>query len=156
LATEKRASHLKALDRGDEVDWEFLTGDAMSIKALAAEVGMGYAYDAEQDQYAHPAVLVFLSPQGKIARYVYGLTITPQDLKFGLIEAGEGRVGSTVDKFILSCFHYDSSTGRYGPFAFGMMRLGGFLFVLIIGSALLFYWRRERRLGGIKSEAISS
>ncbi|MCA9715473.1 MAG: SCO family protein [Myxococcales bacterium] len=155
LAKEKRASHLKALGRGDDVDWSFLTGDVINIRSLAAQVGMGYAYDSEQDQYAHPAVLVFLSPEGKIARYVYGLTTTPQDLKFGLMEASEGKVGTTVDRIILSCFHYDSSIGRYGPFAFGIMRLGGVLSVLVLGSVLLYYWRRERRQG-VKAEAISS
>ena len=155
LANDKRASHLKALGRGDNVDWSFLTGDTLNIKSLAAQVGMGYAYDSEQDQYAHPAVLVFVSPQGKIVRYVYGLTTTPQDLKFGLMEAGEGKIGTTVDRIILSCFHYDSSIGRYGPFACGIMRLGGVLSVLVLGSVLLYYWRRERRQS-VKAEAISS
>ncbi|HFE44231.1 MAG TPA: SCO family protein, partial [Nannocystis exedens] len=122
VASPKRDSHLKALGRGDDVGWAFLTGDALNIKLLAAQVGVGYAYDAEQDQYAHPAVIMFLAPDGKIVRYVYGLTYDPKDVKFGLIEASEGRVGDTIDRIILSCFHYDATLGRYGPFAFGLMR----------------------------------
>ena len=153
LAAQKRAGHIAALERGDDVDWAFLTGDAMSIKLLAAELGIGYAYDSEQDQYAHPAVLVFLSPDRMIARYVYGLTYQPQDLKFALVEAGDGKTGSTVDRLILSCFHYDSSLGRYGPFAFGIMRLGGLFIVAVLSTVLLYYWRRERRQGGVKAEA---
>ncbi len=147
LAGTKRANHLQALGRGDAVDWAFLTGDALNIRLLAAQLGIQYAYDPEQDQYAHPAVIVFASPEGKIARYIYGLSYASNDLKFGLIEASEGRVGTTLDRFILSCFHYDATLGRYGPFAFGLMRIAGALTVLLIGIALLFYWRRERRIG---------
>jgi protein SCO1/2 len=145
LAAQKRASHLEALGKGDDVDWAFLTGDAAQIRLLAAQVGIGYAYDSEQDQYAHPPVVMFLSPDGKIMRYVYGLVYEPRDLKFGLIEAGQGRVGSTVDKLILSCFHYDSSIGKYGPFAFGIMRIGGLLTVIGIGIFLAVSWRHDRR-----------
>jgi protein SCO1/2 len=145
LAANKRASHLEALGRGD-VDWNFLTGDAAQVMMLAAQLGVGYAYDAEQDQYAHPAVLMFISPEGKVARYLYGLEYNPNDLKFALMEAAEGRVGSPVDKLILSCFHYDATLGEYGPFAMGIMRLGGAGMVLIVGIPLIIVWRRERRL----------
>lgn len=145
LAAQKRASHLKSLDRGDDVDWAFLTGDALNVRLLAAQIGMSYTYDPEQDQYAHPAVVTFVSPEGKVARYVYGLTYAANDLKFGLMEASEGRVGSTLDRIILSCFHYDATLGRYGPFAFGLMRIAGLATVLLIGTALLVFWRRERR-----------
>lgn len=145
LAAQKRASHLEALGRGDDVDWAFLTGDALNVRLLAAQIGMSYTYDPEQDQYAHPAVITFVSPEGKVARYVYGLSYATNDLKFGLMEASEGRVGSTLDRIILSCFHYDASLGRYGPFAFGLMRIAGFVTVLLIGTALLLFWRRERR-----------
>ncbi len=155
LAAGKRSSHLKEYGRGEDVDWAFLTGDAVNVKLLASQIGMGYAYDKEQDQYAHPAVVAFLSPDGRIMRYVYGLTTVPNDLKFGLIEAGEGKIGTTVDRLILSCFHYDSSLGRYGPFAFGIMRLGAAFTLLVIGSVLLIYWRKERAQGRVKSEASS-
>ena len=144
LASSKRKGHLDALGRGDDVDWAFLTGDALSIRLLAAQLGIQYAYDPEQDQYAHPAVVVFASPEAKIVRYVYGLSYHQNDLKFGLIEASEGRVGSTLDRIILSCFHYDATLGRYGPFAFGLMRVAGAFTVLLIGTALLVLRRRER------------
>ncbi|NVB36521.1 SCO family protein [Pseudenhygromyxa sp. WMMC2535] len=144
IASGKRANHLEALGRG-EVDWNFLTGDALQVRMLAAQLGIGYAYDAEQDQYAHPAVLMFVSPEGKVARYLYGLEYEPGDVKFALMEAAEGRVGSPVDKLILSCFHYDATLGRYGPFAMGIMRLGGAIMILIVGIPLILVWRRERR-----------
>jgi protein SCO1/2 len=144
LAAQKRQTHLEALGQG-ELDWNFLTGDALQVRMLAAALGIGYAYDAEQDQYAHPAVLMFASPDGKVARYLYGLEYQPSDLKFALMEAADGRVGSPVDKLILSCFHYDASIGEYGPFAMGIMRLGGVAIVLIVGIPMAFIWRRERR-----------
>jgi protein SCO1/2 len=144
LAAQKRATHLEALGKGNDVDWAFLTGDAAQIHLLAAQLGIGYAYDKEQDQYAHPPVIMFMSPDGKIARYVYGLMYEPRDLKFGIIEAAEGRVGSPMDKLILSCFHYDASIGKYGPFAFGVMRIGGVLTVIGLGFFVGVWWRRDR------------
>ncbi len=153
LAANKRATHLDSLGKGDDLDWNFLVGDALQVRMLAAQLGVGYAYDAEQDQYAHPAVLMFASPDGKVARYIYGLEYAPSDVKFALMEAAEGRVGSPVDKLILSCFHYDASIGKYGPFAMGIMRLGGALMVVIVGSFLLVFWRRERRFRHRELEA---
>jgi protein SCO1/2 len=156
LAANKRATHLDVLGQG-EVDWNFLTGDALQVRMLAASLGIGYAYDAEQDQYAHPAVLMFASPEGKVARYLYGLEYQPSDVKFALMEAAEGRVGSPVDKLILSCFHYDASLGEYGPFAMGIMRLGGVAMILIVGIPMAFIWRRERlrRLGASSTGSAS-
>jgi protein SCO1/2 len=144
-AAKKRGAIMEALGKGDDVGWHFLTGDEMNIRALAAQLGISYAYDAEQDQYAHPGVVVFVTPDGRVARYVYGLTYLSRDLKFGLIEAGEGKIGNPVEQIYLSCFSYDPSIGRYGPFAFGIMRLGGILTMLVLGGVLLFWFRRERQ-----------
>jgi protein SCO1/2 len=158
LAAKKRATHLEALgvDPESDYDWNFLTGDALQVHMLAASLGIGYAYDAEQDQYAHPSVLMFVSPEGKVARYLYGLEYQSTDVKFALMEAAEGRVGSPVDKLILSCFHYDASQGAYGPFAMGIMRLGGVAMILIVGIPLAFVWRRERRRRLASSTSSSS
>jgi protein SCO1/2 len=144
-ARKKRNTLLAALGKGDDVDWQFLTGKPLQIRALAEQLGISYAYDAEQDQFAHPAVATFLSPTGKIAQYLYGLTFIPRDVKFALIEASEGKVGTPMEQLYLSCFAYDPSIGRYGPFAFGMVRLGGVLTALALGGFLLVLWRRDRR-----------
>lgn len=144
-ARKKRDTILAALGKGDDVDWQFLTGTSVQIRALSEQLGISYAYDAEQDQFAHPAVAMFLSPKGKIAQYLYGLTFIPRDVKFALIEASEGKVGTPMEQLYLSCFAYDPTIGRYGPFAFGMVRLGGVLTVLILGGFLLVLWRRDRR-----------
>ncbi|MCA9705718.1 MAG: SCO family protein [Myxococcales bacterium] len=144
-ARKKRAVITDAVGKGDDLDWAFLTGDELNIRALAAQLGIGYAYDAEQDQYAHPGVVVFLTPDGRVSRYVYGLTYDPLDVKLGLYEAGDGKIGGPVEQLYLSCFSYDATIGRYGPFAMGIMRLGGSLTAIILGIFLFFLWRRERR-----------
>jgi protein SCO1/2 len=170
LARGKRASYLKVLEKGPDAGWHFLTagdggdpprGDApnddsprdasaardLNVRALARSVGFGYRYDPESQQYAHAAVTMFLSPEGKVARYLYGIGLPPRDVKFGLIEAAEGRVGSTLEKILLTCFHYDEQAGRYGAYAFGIMRLGAIVTLVALGLLLLVLWRRERGRG---------
>jgi protein SCO1 len=144
-AATRRDTILTGLGRGEDVDWQFLTGDPVSIRAFATQLGVGYAYDAEQDQYAHPAVAMFLTPDGEIAQYIYGLTFDPRDLKLALLEAGEGKIGTPMEKLFQSCFSYDPSVGRYGPWAFGIMRIGGVLTFFILATVILILWRRDRR-----------
>lgn len=142
LARDKRESYLDELGRGD-VDWTFLTGEFDAIISVAEDVGFGYQYDMAQDQFAHTAVLMFVSPDGKISRYLYGIEYRPFDLKAALSEAAEGEVGTTIERIILSCFHYDETEGRYGPWAFGIMRLGGAVVVVVVGFFLAIMWWRE-------------
>jgi protein SCO1/2 len=144
-AAAKRSKVLDVVGKGD-VEWSFLTGDELSIRALASELGISYAYDAEQDQYAHPGVVVFLTPDGRVSRYVYGLSYEARDVKSGLYEAADGEIGSFAEQIYLSCFSYDATIGRYAPFAMGIMRVGGSLTALVLGVVLFIFWRRERRL----------
>ena len=144
-AAKKRGTILSTLSKGDAAQWAFLTGDELEIRALAAQLGISYAYDAEQDQYAHPAVVNFITPDGRISRYVAGLAPAANDLRLGLYEAGEGKLGGTFEKIFASCFTYDHDIGRYGPWAFGIMRIGGVLIMIAVGSFLFFFFRRERR-----------
>jgi len=144
LAAGKRRAFVTEYGRPG-ADWSFLVGEEANIRRLAQAVGFGYRYVPETKQYAHPAVLFVVSPEGKIDRYLYGIDYRASDLKFSLIEASQGRTASTVDKLILSCFHYDPQTHRYGPYAFGIMRIGGVLTMLTLGMVLLLLWLRERR-----------
>ncbi|MBC8068268.1 MAG: SCO family protein [Deltaproteobacteria bacterium] len=144
-ASHKREQILDQLGKGADVDWQFLRADEVTIQALAAQLGISFAYDAEQDQFAHPAVAMFLTPDGTIAQYVYGITYESRDLKLALLESGQGKIGSPMEQLYLSCFTYDHTIGRYGPWAFGIMRLGGTLTFLILASTLAIFWRRERR-----------
>ncbi len=141
----KRTQILEQLGRGPDVDWQFLRGDALAVQTLAAQLGISYAYDAEQDQFAHPAVAMFLMPDGTIAQYLYGLTYESRDIKFALLEAGQGRIGSPMEKLYQSCFTYDHTIGRYGPWAFGFMRIGATVAFLLLATTLAIFWRYERR-----------
>ncbi len=144
VASEKRQSYLTELGNAN-MDWTFATGDKASIDALADSLGYTYEYDEVQDQFAHTAAIFFLTPTGTISRYLYGLTYVSRDVRMALVEAGEGRIGSAVDRVLLSCFHYDSSVGNYVPFAFGVMRAGGLVIVSTLSLFLGFMWRIERR-----------
>ena len=153
LAAGKRETYLKALGRGQDVDWSFLTGTKDQIDALAADVGYTYNYDKRQEQYVHTTVLYVLTPAGKISHYLFGLSYAPRDFKLALMEASRGRIGNTFDKVLLSCFHYDSSTGRYTAGAMDIMRFFGILTVLIFGCFLMVYWLLDRRKGQELAEA---
>jgi protein SCO1/2 len=144
-ASEKRGKVLDVVGKGQDLPWSFMTGDELNIRALAAQLGISYAYDAEQDQYAHPGVVVFLTPDGRVSRYLYGLAYDPLDVKLGLYEAADGKIGGPVEQIYLSCFSYDATIGQYGPFAMGIMRVGGAFTVLVLGTLIAFLWRRERR-----------
>ncbi|MFT5584079.1 MAG: protein SCO1/2 [Cognaticolwellia sp.] len=151
VAAGKRRSYLEELGRGPDVEWDFLTGTESNVSALADSIGYGYAYDENSGQWAHPAVLTFVAPQGFVARYLYGIIYPPRDLKFALMEASEGRVGSPVEKLVLSCFRYDDSTGEYTPAAMGVMRLGGIVTLLAMGGLGAVMWRREKSSGQNRS-----
>ena len=161
LAQGKRTSYLAEYGRGNDVDWSFLVGEEASVMALTSAVGFYFKYLPDQDQFAHQAVLFVLSPEGKIVRYLDGLgeggpdglTISSRDLRFALMDASNGKVGSFLEKFIQSCFHYDASLGKYSMFAMGVMRIGGGLTVLILAAVLASLWRKERQLKRVAQSA---
>jgi protein SCO1 len=124
--------------------WHFLTGDAPQIKALADSVGFRYAYDADSKQFAHASAIMVLTPQGKISKYFYGIEYSPRDLRLGLVEASNEKIGTPVDSILLFCYHYDPSTGKYGLIINRLIQAGGLLTVLAIGITMLVLFRRER------------
>lgn len=144
LAYQKKAAYLQHINR-EGADWSFLLGLEGSELRLAEQLGFGFSYDEDTDQYAHPAVTYLLTPDGRISRYLYGIDPSARDLKFALMEASEGRLGTTLDRFILSCFHYDDLRGQYTPFALNTMRVGGLVTVSCIGIWLGALWKREKR-----------
>jgi protein SCO1/2 len=146
LAAAKKATYLERYGRAGAADgWHFLTGEQAAIGRLAEAVGFRYAYDPRQDQYAHPSGIVVLTPQGRIARYFYDLEYTPGDLRLGLVEASEGRIGSPVDQFWLRCYHYDPTTGKYTLAIINIARAAGVATAAILGMLVLTWLRRERR-----------
>lgn len=142
LAAQKRTNYLEQLGK-ENADWQFLVAEQSVITSVADQFGYRYSYDQESKQYAHPAVIMILSPDGTISRYLYGLSYSARDLKFALIEASEGKIGSTVDKVILSCFAYDNTVGKYTASAFGLMRLAGAITVFVLGVMTTVLLRRD-------------
>lgn len=146
IASKRKAEYVEALGRPDAADgWHFLTGDQETISQLAEAVGFSFSWIEEKQQYAHPAALMFLSGEGKISRYLYGLETKPRNARNALVEASDGNVGSVVDQAILYCFQYDPNENSYVANAFNIMKLGATLTVLLIGFGLFILWRREHR-----------
>jgi protein SCO1/2 len=149
-----RARYLSQYNRpGSEAGWSFLTGSEQNVRALAKAVGFSYNYNEARGEYVHPAAITLLSPEGKIARYLYGLEYPEKTLRLGLVEASEGRVGTSLDRLILYCFHYDSSEGRYAPIAARIMQLGGAVTVVLLAGFLTILIRRDRKRILVESTA---
>ncbi len=146
LAAEKKALYLDRFGRpGTEHGWHFLTGDEASVKRLTGAAGFRYAWDQQTGQFAHPAGVIVTTPDGRLARYLFGLEYGPRDLRFALVEASEGRVGTAVDSLLLYCYHYDPMTGRYGLVVMRALRVAGAATVLLLGAFIAVMVRRERR-----------
>lgn len=125
------------------VGWHFLVGDENAIRRLTDQVGFRYRYDSEQQQYAHAAVTILLTGTGKVSRYLYGIEHDQKNLRLALVEAAQGKYGSTVDRLLLFCFHYDAAARSYVLYASNIMKAGGLLVLLVLGSMLGLLWRRE-------------
>jgi protein SCO1/2 len=142
-ATAKKAEILTRYKRaGSEQGWHFLTGSQDSIANLTQAVGFQYQYDSKSDQFAHTTAIMILTPQGKIAQYYYGVEFPPKDLRLGLIQASENKIGTLADQVILYCFHYDPNTGKYSAIISRIIQLSGGVTILGLGTVLLVLFRR--------------
>jgi len=147
LAAEKKASYLKQYERaGAEQGWHFLTGDSAAIRQLTSTVGFRYKYDSVTDQFAHASGIMVITPQGKIARYFYGIEYPARDLRLALVEASENKIGSLVDQVLLYCFHYDPAIGKYGLVIMNVLRLAGVATVIALGTFMIVMFRRDRKI----------
>jgi protein SCO1/2 len=134
LAQAKKATYVGRLGRpGAEDGWHFLTGDGTAVDRLAGAVGFRYGYDAANDRFAHPSGLVLLTPQGRIARYFFGVEYSPRDVRLGLVEASQNTIGTAVDQVMLFCYGYDPKTGRYTAAVMNLVRAGGVATLVGIG-----------------------
>jgi len=144
LASAKRDLYVGIYGRpGAAEGWHFLTGDESQIKQLANAAGFRYAYDADSKQFAHASAIMILTPEGKISRYFYGIQYPSRDVRLGLVEASEGKIGSPVDQILLFCYHYDPITGKYGLLVSRVIKAGGLLTMLAIGVLVLVLRRGE-------------
>ncbi len=152
LAAAKKAAYLERYQRpGAEAGWHFLTGDADQIARLTGAVGFRYAWDEATRQYAHPGGIVVATPEGRLARYLYGVEYAPRDLRLALIEASAGKIGTKVDQIVLYCYQYDPSTGRYSAALMRMIRVGGAATVLGLGAFVVVMLRREKQAREVES-----
>lgn len=125
--------------------WPFLVGDAKALGAVEAATGFEAQYDADQKQWAHPSVVMVVTPDGKMARYLYGIEFAPNDLRLALLEASKGRSISTVEQLILYCYHYDPKGGKYVLVARRVMQVGGGAVAAVLFGILAMLWARELR-----------
>ena len=139
LAATKKQTYVKAYNRaGAENGWHFLTGDEANIKRVTDAAGFHYKWDEKTNQFAHASGIMLLTPEGKLARYFYGIEYPPRDMRLGLVEASENKIGSPVDALYLYCYHYDPATGKYGAVVMNIMRVAGVITVgLIVGMLLV-------------------
>jgi protein SCO1 len=144
MAAAKKADYVKRYGRpGAAEGWHFLTGQPDSINALTRTVGFQYQYDEKNHQYAHATAIMVLTPTGRISRYFYGVDFPPKDLRMGLVEASQGKIGNAVDAVLLFCYHYDPETGKYGAMVGNILRLGAAATILLLGGLLFILWRLD-------------
>jgi protein SCO1 len=145
MAAAKKIEYVKRYGRPDAASgWHFLTGQSDSINALTKAVGFQYQYDEKSNQFAHATAIMVLTPQGRISRYFYGIDFPPKDLRMGLVEASQNKIGNAVDAVLLYCYHYNPETGKYGAMVGNILRLAGGATILLIGGLLLILWRLDR------------
>ncbi|HJT55222.1 MAG TPA: SCO family protein [Ktedonobacteraceae bacterium] len=141
-AALKKKAYIQRYHRPGAADgWHFLTGQQDSISALAKAVGFQYQYDPKLGQFAHAAAIMIVTPTGKIAQYYYGVEYSPKDLRLGLVEASNEKIGTVVDQILLYCYHYDPATGKYGAIITRVLRLSGVATILILGGLLFALFR---------------
>ena len=143
LATAKKQTYVKAYNRANgSAGWHFLTGDDANIKRVTDAVGFRYKWDDKTNQFAHASGMFLLTPEGKLARYFYGIEYRPRDVRLGLVEASQSRIGTPVDTLMLYCYHYDPRTGKYGPVVMNIMKVAGVITIGLIAGMLLMLRKR--------------
>lgn len=149
LALEKKAHYVERSGKPSIAQgWHYLTGTEATIQRLTKAAGFRYAWDASLQQFAHPAGIVIATPQGKVARYLFGIDYGPRDLRLALLDASEEKISSPLKKALLYCYHYDLATGRYSLAIMRLVQLAGAATVLSLGTLIVVWTRRERRQVG--------
>ena len=154
LAKAKKEGYLSGYHQTANADgFHFLTADEPAIEQLTKEVGFRYTYDTASKQYAHASGIMVLTPTGILSRYFMGVEFSPRDMKYGIMDASGGKIGSLADKLVLYCFHYDPATSKYGAAIARILRIGGILTLLAMGIMFYYFRRQSKRKGLIANNA---
>jgi protein SCO1/2 len=148
LGAERRRGYLQSMgieDRNDATSWPFLVGSGEATRALADAVGFHYQFDEVSGEWAHVAVILVLTPEGKVSRYLYGVEYPPKDFRLALVEAADGKVGTSFDRFLLTCYRYDPASRKYEPYAWGIVRAGGLVALVALAGLIGGLVWRERK-----------
>jgi protein SCO1/2 len=153
-AAERQRGYLQAFGKPEaKKAWTFLTGSAPDIHRVTEAVGFKYAYDEKTRQFAHAAGIFVLTPDGRVSRYLYGIEFPARDLRLALVEASEGRVGTSFDRLLLTCYRYDPASRKYEPYVMGVVRVAMLGVLGGLGLMLGVFWRREVKGKRVKAAA---
>ena len=145
-AEKKKANYLELYGKsGGEEGWHFLTGQQPSIDSITQAAGFHYVFDEKTQQFAHPAGIMVLTPEGRISKYFYGIRYSARDVRLGLVDASDRKIGTPADQVLLYCFHYDPEMGKYTANVMNLVRMSGIFTLLVIAGVLAMMWRHERR-----------
>ena len=146
LANGKKKAQVDRYKRaGSEAGWHFLTGEEPAIKTLTDAAGFHYVWDDKTQQFAHPSGIIVVTPDGRLARYFFGIEYASRDVKFALIESSAGRIGNAIDQLLLYCYHYNPATGQYGLVTMSLVRLAGVLTIAALAGFVIVSVRRDAR-----------
>jgi protein SCO1/2 len=149
MAAAKKAIYMKDYAHPETADgWHFLTGTPESIVKITDAVGFRYKWDVYTAQFAHASAIYVLTPQGKLSKYFYGIEYSPKDMRLGLVEASQNKIGNAVDQILLFCYHFDPTSAKYTPVALGILRVAGAATLLTLGGFVFIMLRRENRQKG--------
>ncbi|WP_397600918.1 SCO family protein [Silvanigrella sp.] len=143
---KKKHNEYLSLVGQPEGEWNFFIGNQESIDKITKQVGFYYKYLPQNNEYSHTAAIFFIAPDGTITRYIYGISYKVNDVKFSLMDASQGKLGSTTDRFLLFCCYYDPNAGAYTGLAMGIMRTVGIAMMSFLGILVYFYYNKRKKL----------
>lgn len=150
LAKNKKVSYLTRYGHeGAENSWHFLTGTQSSIDAVTKAAGFNYVYDEKTNQFAHAGGIMIVTPDGKMARYFYGIDFEPRQLKLGILDSAQEKISSPTDQLLLFCYHYDPATGKYGFAILRVIRVFAVALIIGIAGMIFFFWRKDKQKKGL-------
>ena len=145
-AAERRRGYLQSLGRTEAgPDWPFLVGTAEATRRITDAAGFSFKRDQVSGEWAHLAAIFVLTPDGKISRYLYGIEYPSKEFRLSLVEAADGKVGTSFDRFLLTCYRYDPTSRKYEPYALGIVRAGALAVLVALTALIVGLVRRERR-----------